>query len=428
MKKITILIVLGLLCLNFCSIGQAKPDHRKALQVGDTIPDIELRNVLNYKTKSLRLSDFNDKLVIIDVWATWCSPCIRAMPENYALQKRHVKDVLFLLLNPKISRDKPEQIKQFLDQRKDVFNFPSLVSDTVITNLFKIRSMGTYLWVRRNVVVAITGEEELTDQNINKMVAGPIKLNDTSTYSFNYRKPLFFEDNGGPQQQPYIFRSLLLPYADGYKGSGYDQDSSGKVNRIFSFNSSRINLILQSDPGFNGLSTAHLKIFVNDREKLMGVDNSRAARIRNLVSYEAIFPPVAKEQAWSYYKADIKRYLPYDYDTVRIKDTCWVLKLNTNAKLKSGSGKSETNLDERSGLPVQFNNLGLISLTMAIEDEFRIPVYDETRYEGNVNLVLPPFLKDTTALIKMLNKQGLDLSKELRESKYLVIRDRKDTQ
>jgi hypothetical protein len=185
-----------------------------------------------------------------------------------------------------------------------------------------------------------------------------------------------------------------------------------------------ISLLLDSDPAFNGLAPAHLKLMVSDPAKLLGDDNSRAARAKNLVSYEAIFPGVEKNEAWNYYKQDIEKFLPYDLDTVRVMDTCWVLRLRPGTILKKGSGKSESNLDERTGLPVYFNNFGLVSLTMAMENEYKIPVYDETSYAGNVNLKLPPFLSDTPSLITMLYKQGLVLTKERRESKYLVIHDR----
>lgn len=34
------------------------------------------------------LAEFNGKVVLIDVWATWCPPCRKSLPEIAALQKK----------------------------------------------------------------------------------------------------------------------------------------------------------------------------------------------------------------------------------------------------------------------------------------------------------------------------------------------------
>ena len=44
-----------------------------------------------------RLSDFKGKVIYIDLWATWCGPCIQESPAFEALGKKHAgKDIVFL--------------------------------------------------------------------------------------------------------------------------------------------------------------------------------------------------------------------------------------------------------------------------------------------------------------------------------------------
>ena len=56
------------------------------VSVGATAPAWQLQNL---EGKPVQLSDFKDKVVILDFWATWCPPCRAEIPDFVALQKEY---------------------------------------------------------------------------------------------------------------------------------------------------------------------------------------------------------------------------------------------------------------------------------------------------------------------------------------------------
>lgn len=84
----------------------------KKTQEGSAAPDFTMNDV---DGKSVKLSDFRGKWVLLDFWASWCNPCRRENP-NLVKAYNQFKDKGFTILG--ISLDKPTDREKWLDAIK----------------------------------------------------------------------------------------------------------------------------------------------------------------------------------------------------------------------------------------------------------------------------------------------------------------------
>ena len=56
------------------------------LRVGAVAPDFVMKNLAG---ADVRLSDYKDKVVVLDFWATWCGPCIASFPHTQTLAAKY---------------------------------------------------------------------------------------------------------------------------------------------------------------------------------------------------------------------------------------------------------------------------------------------------------------------------------------------------
>src|SRR5689334_8499877 len=78
--------------------------------------DVSLKTV---DGKEFKLSDLKDKVLVIDLWATWCGPCRYEIPELVKMQDEYGDkgfEVIGLDIDP--GSDQPEDVQKFAKEFK----------------------------------------------------------------------------------------------------------------------------------------------------------------------------------------------------------------------------------------------------------------------------------------------------------------------
>ena len=81
--------------------------------------------------RRLRKSDFDGKVLVVDLWATWCPPCRKGIPHYIELQKNYGKRNIAVLGvsmdNPKNPMSALKVVKKFTKEQG--FNYPCVLGD-----------------------------------------------------------------------------------------------------------------------------------------------------------------------------------------------------------------------------------------------------------------------------------------------------------
>ncbi|MCB9852157.1 MAG: redoxin domain-containing protein [Phycisphaerales bacterium] len=142
--------------------------------IGEPAPDFESTD---FDDKPIKLSDLKGKVVVLDFWATWCGPCVQAIPHIQEVAER-MKDKPVVVLG--INGDQPggeKRVKQFLEKKKITFRQVKDFMGEIKANYGVTSIPCTVLIGKDGIVQSIDvgfgfgGESELTAK-IEKLIDG----------------------------------------------------------------------------------------------------------------------------------------------------------------------------------------------------------------------------------------------------------------
>ena len=104
-----------------------RADNNQIGYLKDQLINVKAKDfsLLNLENRLVSLSDFQGKVIILDFWATWCTPCIRSFPGMEALIKKYKDDdaVVFLFINTSQNEpDYKEVVSDFINENNYSFN------------------------------------------------------------------------------------------------------------------------------------------------------------------------------------------------------------------------------------------------------------------------------------------------------------------
>ncbi|MBA4310690.1 MAG: hypothetical protein C0425_10200 [Chlorobiaceae bacterium] len=144
-----IFIIVTALLLSYpvygCNLSEEKNSGNSSIEmsantrgkVGSKAADFSLQSTTG---KTIKLSDYKGKIVILDFWATWCPPCRKGIPDLIAIQNEFKNDVVVIGIS--VDKDTKDEVPQFMKDFK--INYPVVFyTDKVIKDYGGIEAIPT---------------------------------------------------------------------------------------------------------------------------------------------------------------------------------------------------------------------------------------------------------------------------------------------
>lgn len=132
-------------------------NEAKGLQVGMEAPDFTLSDIDGQEVK---LSELKGKVVYLDFWATWCSPCLMQMKNSKSWKAKFKnKEVIFLYLSLDKNKTAWENFVKINDtQGIHLIASGGDVYKSQIAKLYKVKKLPAYFLIDKNGKIAFKPE------------------------------------------------------------------------------------------------------------------------------------------------------------------------------------------------------------------------------------------------------------------------------
>ena len=188
MKKLTILsatLLSSALILSACSSASEKKEETNKQTSTSLSNETKATQAFDFTAmdkdgKTVKLSDFKGKKVYINMWASWCGPCMREIPELEKVYQKYKdnKDIVFLSMTSPDDAEFKNQSPQ--DKSKDVIlkkakelgaTYPVLfdVNDRFIIN-YAIRSFPTHILINSDGTFETRIAGGVTEESLTKEI------------------------------------------------------------------------------------------------------------------------------------------------------------------------------------------------------------------------------------------------------------------
>ncbi|REA58189.1 hypothetical protein DSL64_21515 [Dyadobacter luteus] len=412
--------------------------QRVPLSISDSVPDITIQNVLNYKSSTAKISDFRGKLLILDFWATWCKPCVMMIPKMDSLEKQFHGQVVFLPVSYQSKQEISVFREKLAKRTGQRITGPEVVSDVNLKALFPHSGVPHYVWIGPDGVLrAITNLDEIRTENIQAVLNGNGRTlavkKDAKRLTYN-RQQMALSDflvENSDVLAANTHRSVLTGYIAGIGGGGTLHKPVDSLDhwRVTFTNLNPQTLFANAyGKGRRFFSSNTVSVEVKDSLSFFHMgQKARDWMPLHCYCYELIVPSSLADSGYRIMQKDLNRLFPQYQATLEIRQKK-VLALIRTSKIDKVKSASDTYSDSYDGFTYKLRRGKLEHFVTGLNGMYMqsspLEIVDQTGYEGYADLDMEVKFSDLQNVNAALSKYDLQLIEKSESREILVIRDR----
>ena len=169
-KAVIFFLVVGSVAGYFVYKEVTRVGEPGIINIGQQAPDFSIKD---QEGRLVKLSDYRGKVVFLNVWGTWCQPCIAEMPEMETLYQAF-RDRKFQMMAVSIDNDW-EDVNKFYQEHN--LTLPAFLDPGhQIANLYKVyKYPETFLIDANGHVVKHTWQEHWADPRTMRIVENLVR-------------------------------------------------------------------------------------------------------------------------------------------------------------------------------------------------------------------------------------------------------------
>ncbi len=111
----------------------------KTKMLNETAPGFSLKDI---NGRRVQLSDYAGKVVVLDLWATWCRPCIASFPAMQIMVQKHPEVAFLFIAVEEKDKDPLPRVKNFIEKRS--YPFTVLIDEPTKPNSSEYKIISAY--------------------------------------------------------------------------------------------------------------------------------------------------------------------------------------------------------------------------------------------------------------------------------------------
>lgn len=377
------------------------------VKVGQPVPHLEFETLLNSPFKQINVDKLKGKVIWLEFWAPWCSPCVKVMPHLQELQKKYKNQLQVIT----ITTEKQTRVKQFLSNRPSSLWFCIDTTDSFRKSFPYSIIPHSVLIDQAGNVVATTSPENVTEQTIIDLIAGkkinlPLKeddlVNDPWTAYFSVAPVT---------QRRFIIQPEIKGQASGYKT--YLNDSAFENRRVTMLNVPLENAyrIAYGDLSYGRIVDLTAKNHVVENKKMYCID--------------LIVPSGHEQDLMPTLRKGLKAHFDLRASIEKRRRMVYVLTIadrNKIKQMKNGTAKGEVFSANHGSFHGQDIRLEKIADYLESFGLVNLPVVDDTNNRNRYDIDFTYMPEKKGDLQNALVNLGLKLKKEYRDIDMLIFR------